>query len=149
MGDSVDTGWILPDPEDVDAAPFWAAARREKLVVQRCDGCGRLRFPPHPFCGACCSDAASWLEVSGRGRIWSYVVHHAPTLPAYSAFAPFPVIVVELDEDRRLRMSGNLVAHPGAAINSVHPGTLRIGTPVKVTFQPVAVDVTLPYWMVA
>ena len=145
----METGGILPDVEEVDTAPFWAATRQEKLVVQRCDACGRLRFPPHPFCSACRSEAVSWTEVSGRGRIWSYLVHHDPTLPAYSAFAPFPVIVVELDEDRRLRMSGNIVATPGAAINSVDAATLRVGMPVRVTFQPVAEDVTLPYWMVA
>jgi uncharacterized OB-fold protein len=145
----MEAGRILPDLEDVDGAPFWAAAREKKLVVQRCDACGRLRFPPHPFCSACRSEAVSWTGVSGRGRIWSYVVQHDPTLPAYSAFTPFPVVVVELAEDRRLRMTGNVVAEPGAAINSVDPAALRIGMPVKVTFQQLAEDVTVPYWMVA
>jgi uncharacterized protein len=140
---------ILPDVEDVDTAPFWAAARDKRLVVQKCDTCGRLRFPPQPFCSACRSEVVSWIDVSGRGRIWSYLIHHGPTLPAYSNFTPFPVIVVELDEDRRLRMTGNIVAAPGAAINSVDPATIKIGMPVKVTFQDVAADVTLPYWTVA
>jgi uncharacterized OB-fold protein len=145
----MESGMILPDVEDVDTAPFWAAARDQKLVAQKCGGCGRLRLPPHPFCGACQSEAVSWVDLSGRAKLWSFVVHHGPTMPAYAPFAPFPVVVVELDEDKRLRLTGNIVAKPGAAINSVDPTTLKIGMPLKVTFQQVADDVTLPYWTAA
>jgi hypothetical protein len=145
----MEQGLILPDTGDRDTAPFWAAANEGRLVVQRCGVCGRLRFPPHPFCGACRSDAHDWPEVSGRARIWSYLVHHGPTLPAYQPFTPFPVIVVELDEDRRLRMSGNLVAAPGAAINSVDPARIAIGGAVRVSFARVAPDVALPQWIPA
>jgi uncharacterized OB-fold protein len=145
----MESGMILPDVEDVDAAPFWAAAKEKRLVAQRCGACGRMRLPPHPFCSACRSEKAEWVDLSGRGTVWSFVVHHGPTLPAYQPFAPFPVIVVELAEDKRMRLTGNIVSSPGAPINSVDPSTLRIGMPVKVTFQPVADDVTMPYWMAA
>lgn len=145
----METGFILPDVEDVDTAPFWAAAREGRFVVQKCGSCGLLRFPPHPFCAACRSEAVSWVNTSGRGKVWSYVIHHGPTMPAYAPFAPFPVIVVELDEDRRLRITGNLLAGPAAPINSVDPSTIRIGMPVKVTFRQIEPDVTLPYWMAA
>ncbi len=145
----METGLILPDIEDVDKAPFWAAARERRLVVQRCNDCARLRFPPRPFCSDCRSESYSWIDVSGRGTIWSFIVHHNPTLPAYAEFTPFAVVVVQLAEDHRLRMTGNVVAGPGAAINSVDPGRLTIGMPVRITFQDVAPDVTLPYWMPA
>jgi len=56
------------------------------------------------------------------------------------------VIVVALDEDPRLRMVGNLVAHPDGPINEVDPATIRIGDPVRVVFQRVE-DVVLPRWM--
>lgn len=138
----------LPDTEDIDTAPFWAAAREQRLVAQRCDACGALRCPPHPFCAACRSPAASWVDLSGRGRIWSYIVAHGPTLAAFMDRVPFPVIVVELDENPALRMTGNLIAHPGAAINSVAPESIRIGAPVRVSFEKVADDVTLPCWIV-
>lgn len=139
-------GLVLPDTEDPDTAPFWAAARDHKLVVQRCDGCGALRFYPQPYCGACRHPKSTWTPVSGRGRIWSYVIVHAPTLPAYAPFIPFPVAVIELAEDRTLRMIGNLVADETAAINSIDPATLSVGLPVQVVFQPVAPDVVLPRW---
>jgi uncharacterized OB-fold protein len=144
----MESGMILPDVEDVDAGPFWAAAKKNRLVAQKCGACGRLRLPPHPFCSACRSESVDWVDLSGRGRLWSFIVHHGPTLPAYQPFAPFPVIVVELDEDRRLRLTGNIVASEGAAINSLDPARLKIGMPLRVTFQQVD-DVTLPYWMAA
>lgn len=137
---------ILPDTEDTDTAPFWAAAREKRLVVQKCNGCGTLRFPPRPYCGACRSADMSWKDMSGRGKLWSFVVVHNPTMPDFADKVPFPVIVVELDDAPGIRMTGNIVAKPGAAINSVDPKTLQIGAPLQVTFQPMADDVTLPYW---
>jgi len=145
----MESGMILPDTEDPDTAPFWAATREQRLIAQKCGACGVLRVPPHPFCASCGAEAVAWVDLSGRGRLWSFVIQHKPTLPAFEPFTPFPVIVVELDEDKRLRMTGNLVARPGAAINSVDPASLKIGMPLKVTFQRVAPDVDLPYWMPA
>ena len=59
---------------------------------------------------------------------------------------PFPVAVVTLDEAPHLRMVGNLVAAPQAAINSLDPGRLEIGMPLSVTFLQ-REDVALPAWM--
>jgi uncharacterized OB-fold protein len=137
---------ILPDTEQPDSAAFWAATREKRLVVQRCDACGTLRFPPHPYCSACRSAAMSWKDVSGRGKLWSFSVMHKPVLPAFEDKAPFPVVVVELEENPTLRMTGNVIAKPGAAINSVDPARLKIGAPMQVSFEKVSDDVTLPYW---
>jgi uncharacterized OB-fold protein len=84
--------------------------------------------------------------MSGRGRVWSFVVPHPPLLPAFMAVAPYNVVVVELEEDPLLRLVGNLVEAPGAPINSVDPSTIRIGEPVRVAFQQVG-DVALPVWV--
>lgn len=85
--------------------------------------------------------------MSGGGQIWSFVVAHSPTLPAYEPFVPFPVAVIELQDAPGLRMVGNLVASEQAAINSVDPSSLSIGQTVRVVFQSVAPDVLLPRWM--
>ena len=138
---------ILPDTEDTDTAGFWAAARGGKLVLQRCDACGQMRFPPHPYCAVCRALASSWVQVSGRGRLWSHVIVHNPTLPAFADFVPFPVVVVELEEVPRLRMTGNVLDHATAAINSVDPRRLTIGMPLRVAFKKVSEEVTLPLWV--
>ncbi|MFF7313429.1 OB-fold domain-containing protein [Streptomyces sp. NPDC008137] len=133
---------MLRPVTDPDGAPFWEYAARGELRVQACAGCGELRFPPRPCCPHCQSFASEWRPVSGGGRIWSYVVPHPPLLPGYAELAPYNVVVVELDEAPRVRLVGNLVAEPGAAIDSVPAGRLRIGARVRVVF-----DDGLPRWV--
>jgi len=142
----MESGFLLPDLEDDDAAPFWAGTARGELLVQACTSCGRRRVPPRPMCPACRSVCHAWQPLSGRGTIWSFVVAHPPLLPAYQAVAPYNVITVALDEDPQLRLVGNLVARPDGPINEVDPSTIRIGEPVRVVFQQVD-DVHLPRWM--
>jgi uncharacterized OB-fold protein len=138
---------LLPATDEPDSAGFWAAARERRFVVQQCGGCGRLRFPPRSHCRACQSAQFAWTDMSGRGRIWSYAVAHKPVLPAFEPYAPFPIVIVALEEDARLRIAGNVLAAPGAPINSVDPATLRIGQSVEVCFEKMAEDVMLPRWV--
>ena len=140
------TGFVLPDLEDDDAAPFWQGTARGELLVQTCAACGRRRMPPRPMCPACRSLQHTWVPLSGRGTIWSFVVSHPPLLPAYQNLAPYNVITVAADEDPRLRFVGNLVARPDGPINDIDPSTIRIGERVRVVFQQVE-DVFLPRWM--
>ncbi|KEF04749.1 MULTISPECIES: Zn-ribbon domain-containing OB-fold protein [Streptomyces] len=137
---------LLPVPDD-DGAPFWEYAARGELRVQGCAACGELRFPPRPCCPHCQSFDDRWQRMSGRGRIWSYVLPHPPLLPAYAAQAPYNVVVVELADAPRIRLVGNLVAAPDAALDSVDPARIRIGAPVKVAFHEQAPGVTVPRWL--
>src|SRR5690606_12820801 len=105
--------WLLPVVEGTEDAEFWAAARRGELVIQQCLSCGALRHLPRPMCPHCRSVERGWKVMSGRGRVWSFVVAHPPLLPAYQAMAPYNVVVVELDEDPHIRLVGNLVDRNG------------------------------------
>ena len=140
------SGFLLPDPTDDDAAPFWAGTARGELLVQACARCGQRRLPPRPMCYACRSIEQRWERLSGRGSIWSFIVAHPPLLPAYQELAPYNVVTVVLEESPSLRLIGNLVARPDGPINEVDPKTIRIGEPVKVVFQKVE-DVYMPRWM--
>ena len=138
--------YVLPDLDDQDSKPFWEGAARGELLVQRCGQCGRMRIPPRPMCQDCRSLATEWVKLSGKGRVWSFVVPHPPLLPAYTDLAPFNVITVELDEDPSLRLLGNLVASADGAINEIDPHSIEIGEPVRVVFAKVD-DVYLPRWV--
>ena len=142
----METGFLLPDLESEDGAPFWAGTARGELLVQACDSCGRWRFPPRPMCPHCRSLVSRWEATSGRGTVWSFVVPHPPLLPAYSELAPYNVIVVALDEDPKIRMVGNLLASADGQINEIDPATITVGEPVSVVFQQVE-DVSLPRWI--
>jgi uncharacterized OB-fold protein len=84
--------------------------------------------------------------MSGRGRIWSYVVPHPPLLPAYAAQAPYNAVVVELADAPHIRLVGNVVSGPDAPLNSVDPERLRIGASVKAVFAPVGPESTVVRW---
>lgn len=141
-----ESGFLLPDPEDADNAPFWQGTAEGELRVQRCGACGRRRIPPRPMCPDCRSLAAEWETLSGRGTIWSFVIPHPPLLPAYAELAPYNVIIVALEEDPTLRLVGNLVTSADGSIGEIDPHTIEIGEPVSVVFSPVG-DVHLPRWV--
>lgn len=89
---------MLTPVADDDGAPFWEYAARGELRIQACADCGELRFPPRPCCPHCRSFATEWRRVTGRGRIWSYVLPHPPLLPDYAEQAPYNVVLVELTD---------------------------------------------------
>jgi len=142
----MESGFLLPDVEDDDAAPFWEGAARGELLVQECAQCGMRRMPPRPMCPACRSIDSTWVPTSGRGTIWSFIVPHPPLLPAYAELAPYNAIVVALEEDPELRFVGNLVVSADGPINEIDPASIAIGEPVRVVFTQVE-DVTLPRWV--
>lgn len=138
--------WPLPTTNGFDA-PFWQAAQRGALVMQACGNCSELRFPPRPMCPSCHSVKREWREVSGRGRIWSFIISHPPLLPVFNEQAPYNVIVVEIEEDPSIRLVGNLVEDVAGPINGVRPETISIGEPVQAVFVPMAEDVSLIRWV--
>lgn len=100
---SVPAAALLPLPEpSIETEPFWAAVQERRLVVPRCDACGTLTFPPTIACPACGADAFTWTAVSGRGRVYSFVVYHRVYHPAFADRVPYAVGVIELEEGPRL-----------------------------------------------
>jgi uncharacterized OB-fold protein len=117
--------------------PFFDAAKRHQLVVQRCRQCGTHRFPVREICSTCLSRDADWVQVSGEGEIFSYNVMHQVYHPGFADAVPYAVVVVKLREGAK--MNSNLVG--------VQPSDIKIGMPVKVTFEDITDEVTLPKFM--
>ena len=97
------------------------------------------------MCPHCQSTAVRWTPTSGRGRVWSFVVPHPPLLPAFAEVAPYNAIIVELEEDPKIRFAGNLVTSADGQINEIDPSTIQIGEPVEVVFHQ-SDNVHLPRW---
>jgi uncharacterized OB-fold protein len=114
--------------------PFFAAAKRHELHMQRCTRCGTYRFPARAICSSCLSTDADWVPVSGRGEVFSFNVMHQVYHPGFAAEVPYAVVVIQLAEGAR--MVSNLVG--------VSPDEIRIGMPVRVVFEEISDDVTLP-----
>jgi len=143
-------GFLIP-LSDEESEGFWEGTALGELRLQACGACGTLRFPPRAMCPHCQSTERLWRRVAGTGTIWSFVVCHPPLLPAYTRFAPYPVVAVTLDEGPALRLVGNLVTGPFGAINEVDPATIAIGEPVYAVFarrqRPDGGEIFLPAWV--
>ena len=113
---------------------FWRACRAGRLALNRCRSCGWYIHPPRPVCSRCRSRDVGVEDLSGKGVVASYTVNYQPWVPGMKV--PFIVALVELAEQRDLRLTTNLVNCP---IESV-----KIGMPVKVTFRNLNDDVALP-----
>jgi hypothetical protein len=117
-----------------ELAPFFAAAKRHQLVVQRCASCGLLRFPPRELCSGCWSRDADWTPVSGRGEVFSFYWMHQIYHPGFAGEVPYAVVVVRLEEG----------PHVLSNLLGCTREQLRVGMPVEVTFEDVSDTVTLP-----
>lgn len=110
---------------DRDSAPWWDALARHEFVQQRCDACGRWRWPPRAICGDCGSFDWSWHPVSGRGTVVSWITTHHAFLPGFDA--PYHTVFVQIDESDDIVM-------PGTWFGDVAP---RIGMAVHAHFDDI------------
>ena len=117
---------ITPDTEF-----FWNGLRDNKLLIQRCGGCGELRHPPRPMCPKCRSLNWEAIESSGRGTVYSYVMPHQPRFPFFDY--PYVVALVELEEG--VRIVSNLT--------DIDPADVTVGMPVQAYFQTFDNDLVL------
>ena len=123
----------IPIP-DLETAPYWDAARRHVLMLPRCNRCRHVLFPPRPECPACLADDVAWVEMSGRGTVYTYCVMRVSLVPGYEA--PYVVAQVALEEDPDVRLTANVVECPIEAV--------QIGMPVEVTFEDRTPEASLP-----
>ncbi len=123
----------LPVPT-AESKPYWEACKRHELRIQRCKHCSRYRHYPQPMCPYCYSFEFEWAKVSGKGKIYTYVVTHQAFHSGFAEEVPYATVTIELDEG--VRMVSRMV--------DTKPEELEIGMPVEVVFEDVTDKITLP-----
>jgi uncharacterized OB-fold protein len=119
-----------------DTEFFWDGLREGELRIQRWGE--TLRHPPGPMPPDGSLDTKpDYVVASGRGTVYSFVVHHHPPVPGKEL--PFVVALVELEEGVRVM----------AELLDASPSEVHIGLPVVAAFVKVDDDLTLPAWKVA
>ncbi len=115
---------ILPEITNINAA-FWQGGKNGELFISQCDDCEFFIHPPSAFCVKCHSRNVSAQAVSGDGTVSSFSVNFQKWLPELET--PYVVAIVELKEQENLRFVTNIIG--------CDPNSVRIGTPVEVTFE--------------
>jgi uncharacterized OB-fold protein len=121
----------LPLPTQ-DTREYWEGCRRHELLIQRCRKCGVFRFYPRPMCPDCNSMEFEWAKAGGKGRVYSWTVAVRQFHPAFEV--PYVIAIVELEEG--VRMTTNVI--------NCKPEELFVGMPVKVVFEDVTEETTIP-----
>jgi uncharacterized OB-fold protein len=99
--------------------------REPALLGSRCAGCGTFAFPAETsYCKNpdCSSTSFEPVELSRRGRIWSYTDARYQPPPPYVAadpYVPFCLAAVEL-ADEKLVVMGQVV--PGVTVDDLAVG---------------------------
>jgi uncharacterized OB-fold protein len=143
---------VIPD-NDSEWREYFSLARGHRLMLRACAGCRLMRYPPSHGCPWCGALEWSWQPVSGGGHIYSYeIVAHA-IQPGFKEWTPYPVVLVELDEQRgqpseheALRIIANLVT---PEFRPEKEENVAIGKRVRVTFQDLAEDFALPQFVLS
>lgn len=106
-------GLPIPVPEaDGLSAPFWQGLQEGRLRVQRCSACQTWQFAPEWICHHCHRFHPEWVDVSARGRIYSWQRVWHPAHEAIRHHGPYLAVLVELPEAGGLRLVGNLLGDP-------------------------------------
>jgi uncharacterized OB-fold protein/acyl dehydratase len=116
-----------------DTAFFWEGVKAHELRVQR-EPDGSLQHPPLPALWQDKASPIDYVVASGKGTVFSFVVHHAPKVPGRTL--PFVIALVELEEG--VRMLGEL--------RNVDHATVKIGMPVSATYIDFPAGDSGPEW---
>lgn len=123
----------LPSPTP-DTLPFWDYCKKHELRLQKCKQCGHIRYPPSIICPKCSSMEAEWTKLSGKGKVFSFIVFQYVYNKAFSNDVPYVCASIELDEGPRIMSN----------IIGCKPGDVKIGMPVEIQFEDVTDKFALP-----
>jgi uncharacterized OB-fold protein len=114
---------------------WFTTGREPALIGRRCPACGTYRFPPTgDWCPnpACRSETMEPVELSRRGRVWSYTdARYRPPEPFVAntdPYQPFAIAAVELAAEG-LVVLGQVAPPYGVA-------DLRVGSEVELVVEP-------------
>ncbi len=104
---------------------FWEACQEHKLTAQRCNQTGRVWLPPSPVSPETHDNSWHWIELSGRGVVWSFVIMHQKYFESFSEDIPYNVAQIKLEEGAMI--ISNIVG--------VGNEDIEIGMPVHVSWE--------------
>ncbi|WP_059016654.1 OB-fold domain-containing protein [Mycobacterium sp. M26] len=131
--DDLDPAFMMRPAPSKDTQFFWDGVNAHELRLQKRPD-GTLQHPPVPALWADKEAPSDYVVASGKGTVFSFVVHHAPKVPGRTV--PFVIALVELEEG--VRMLGEL--------RNVDHSKVEIGLPVHATYIDFPAGEDGPAW---
>jgi len=119
--DDLDADAMMRPAASRDSKFFWDGVNAHELRIQRRPD-GSLQHPPVPALWQDKEAPIDYVVASGKGTVFSFVVHHAPKVPGRAL--PFVIALVELEEG--VRMLGEL--------RNIDPARVEIGMLVRAIY---------------
>ena len=125
----------IPVPQG-ESDYYWEKAKEEELWLRKCNECQEAYFYPRDISPCCFSKDTSWIQASGRAKLFTYgIVHRAPHA-GFVDDVPFVTAIVQLEEGPK--MATNIV------MDDPTPEKLQIDMPLEVVFDSITDEITLP-----
>jgi len=95
----------VTDAEPADA-PYWRGLREGRLLMQRCQGCQRWKWPAVARCGDCGAWHPPWQSVAMRGVLYSWIKTWQAFASGEDCRLPYVTVLVALPEAGGRRLLG-------------------------------------------
>ncbi len=119
---------------DTESKPYWEAAKNNKLVIQKCKTTGKYFLYSRRLNNIPIKADFDWVEVSGKGKIYSYTIAYVAAGEYYRNKLPYIVACIDLIEGARI-----ITNLKNSDIKKV-----QIGKEVEVYFESVSEEIVMP-----
>jgi hypothetical protein len=110
-------------------------------MLPKCNDCGKTHFYPRILCPHCHSRKLTWVEASGRGKLFAFEILYRSFNPAVKTPLPYVLAMIDLEEGPRM-LSNLINIKPD-------PALIHCDMPVNAVFVKQNDNFTLPFFQPA
>jgi enoyl-CoA hydratase/carnithine racemase/uncharacterized OB-fold protein len=81
---------------------FWEGTKEGKLLIQVCKDCNSKIFYPRKYCPECWSGNLSWIESTGKAKVYTFSTAYSMVEPKFTDELPYTIAYVDLAEGVRM-----------------------------------------------
>ena len=114
---------VVSFTSDAKVAPLVDYLEKGKVMMTKCQQCGKAFFPPKADCPRCVSSNVEWLEISSIGTLLTFtVVNYGPS--GFENDTPYTLGIAEFEEGVKVL---------GRVSKAISPEEIKVGMRVKLT----------------
>ena len=114
---------VVSFTSDAKVAPLVDYLEKGKVMMTKCQQCGKAFFPPKADCPQCVSSNVEWLEISSIGTLLTFtVVNYGPS--GFENDTPYTLGIAEFEEGVKVL---------GRVSREISPEDIKVGMRVKLT----------------